>query len=189
MFRHMGTILRSGRSDGSVRTRNRTRRPAESVEQPNFAGVRRVLGSVVVAAVLAGSAAGAVPAPQQISNDPFTDPDAQHSTAVEPDSFSFGDTVVAVFQVGRRATGGASGIGFATSHDGGHTWTSGVLPPPPGVSLTFVSDPAIAYDRVHGVWIASVLGGRAIADGVATSLLASHSTDGVSWTTTVVDPD
>ena len=151
--------------------------------------MKRVVGSLVAAAVLATPAAGAVPAPQQISTDPFTDPAAQHATAVEPDSFSFGNSVVAVFQVGRRATGGASGIGFATSHDGARSWTRGVLPLPAGVSLTFVSDPAIAYDRVHGVWIASVLGGRAIADGVATSLLASHSTDGVSWTTTVVDPD
>jgi hypothetical protein len=153
------------------------------------ASLPAALASVLLAAVLTGSSSAQVPPPQQISTDPFRDTAAQHVTAVEPDTFSFGDTVVAVFQVGRRATGGASGIGYATSRDGGRTWASGVLPVPAEAGLTFVSDPAIAYDRVHGVWIASMLGGRAISDGVATSQLASRSSDGVVWTTTFVDPD
>jgi hypothetical protein len=89
--------------------------------------------------------------------------------------------------VGRRPGGGASGIGFATSRDGGRTWTSGVLPRPG--SLTFTSDPAIAYDRVHGVWVASVLGGRSLSATIATSLLASRSSDGVAWETNFTVPD
>ena len=61
---------------------------------------------------------GALPAPAvaavtpvRLSFDSYTNPAAQHETAVEPDNFSYGDTVVAVFQLGRFADGGASGIG------------------------------------------------------------------------------
>ncbi len=156
-------------------------------------GLRRVagpFGPVVLAAVLVTSPSAAVPTPQQISVDAFTNSDGQHATAVEPDSFSFGNSVVAVFQLGRFVGGGAAGIGFATSHDGGRTWTSGVLPLPP--SLDLASDPTIAYDRVHGVWIASVLGGRVIPGdppAITSSLLASRSGDGVAWTTSVMDPN
>ncbi len=156
-------------------------------------GLRRVagpFGPVVLAAVLVTSPSAAVPTPQQISVDAFTNSDGQHATAVEPDSFSFGNSVVAVFQLGRFVRGGAAGIGFATSHDGGRTWTSGVLPLPP--SLDLASDPTIAYDRVHGVWIASVLGGRVIPGdppAITSSLLASRSGDGVAWTTSVMDPN
>jgi hypothetical protein len=47
---------------------------------------------------------------------------------VEPDSYSFGSTIVTVFQSGRFLDGGAANIGFATSRNGGRTWRSGVLP-------------------------------------------------------------
>src|ERR687892_243615 len=114
--------------------------------------MRLVGGAIACAAGLAGAAAAAVPPAQQISLDPFTDTLGQHETAVEPDSFSFGDTVVAVFQVGRIVSGGATGIGWATSTDGGRTWRSGLLPAltihqSPAGRLTRVSDPVIAYDR------------------------------------------
>src|SRR5438034_11676040 len=68
----------------------------------------------------------AVPTPREISNDPFTDPGSQHATAVEPDSFSFGNTTVGVFQVGRFSGGGASGIGFGRSEERrvGKEWRS-----------------------------------------------------------------
>ena len=130
--------------------------------------MRRV-GSVTAAIALAGllPALGTadVAAPRQISIDPLTDVVGQHETGVEPDSISFGNTVVATFQVGRMQTGGASGIGWATSTDGGTTWTSGVLPQltvhgsPPG-PYARASDPTVAYDRVHGVWLISALAVR-----------------------------
>jgi len=154
---------------------------------------RAAVPVLLLALTLVASPSAAVPAPQQISVDPFTDTDGQHETAVEPDSFSIGNDIVAVFQVGRKMTGGASGIGYATSHDGGRTWRSRVLPfaMSPG-SLDLVSDPAIAYDRVHSAWVASVLGGRIIRSGdeivITARLLAARSSDGVSWTTSVVDP-
>src|SRR5919198_1631710 len=46
-------------------------------------------------------AAPALAAEMQISQDPYTNPDSQHQTQVEPDVFSFGSTIVAVFQSGR----------------------------------------------------------------------------------------
>src|SRR6266581_7291474 len=61
----------------------------------------------------------------QISSDPYTNKTSQHKTEVEPDSFAFGNTVVAAFKVGRYFKGGASNIGWATSITGGRTWTHG----------------------------------------------------------------
>ena len=51
-----------------------------------------------------------------------------HATEVEPDSYAFGSTVVAVFQVGRIRTGGATVIAIAVSRNGGSSWKSGLLP-------------------------------------------------------------
>src|SRR3954447_13413152 len=63
-----------------------------------------------------------------VSTDPYTDAQAQHHSEVEPDTFSFGSTIVSAFQVGRVSGGGSSNIGFATSTNGGSTWTHGFLP-------------------------------------------------------------
>src|ERR1700691_5022097 len=78
--------------------------------------------------ILAVSMAMAIPARAQfkltqISTDPFTDTDAQHQTEVEPDTFSFGSTIVSAFQVARIFDGGGADVGFSTSTDGGKTWT------------------------------------------------------------------
>src|SRR5689334_9194864 len=53
----------------------------------------------------------------RLSTDLFTNNTSQHQTEVEPDSFAFGNTMVAAFQQGRFFGGGASDIGFATSTD------------------------------------------------------------------------
>src|SRR6266487_5011280 len=63
----------------------------------------------------------------QISSDPYTNPTSNHKTEVEPDTFAFGNTIVATFQVGRFFNGGASNIGWATSTNAGETWTHGFL--------------------------------------------------------------
>jgi hypothetical protein len=76
----------------------------------------------------AGSASANVPL-TPVSVDPFTNASSQHATEVEPDTFAFGSTVVATYQVGRFFNGGASDIGFARSTDGGATWgVSSFLP-------------------------------------------------------------
>src|SRR5215475_13827352 len=93
----------------------------------------------------------------QISTDPFTNSTSQHAAEVEPDIVAVGSTIIAAVQQGRFSNGGASDIGFATSTDGGSTWTSGSLP---GLTKLYqngsydrVSDPSVAYDAKHGVWL------------------------------------
>jgi len=124
---------------------------------------------------------------RRLSRDPYTNPESQHETEVEPHSFTFGSTTVAVFQVARRLDGGAANIGFATSRDGGRTWANGFLPgltelsSPPGQSAR-ASDPVVAYDAAHGVWLASAL---ALSPD-ATRLTINRSTDGESWSDATV---
>src|SRR3989440_5961940 len=99
----------------------------------------------------------------QISSDPYTNPTSQHATEVEPDTLSVGSTIVSAFQVGRFFNGGGSNIGFATSTDGGKSFTPGFLPSstvfatPAGVYLR-ASDASVAFDARHGVWLISWLG-------------------------------
>jgi hypothetical protein len=120
----------------------------------------------------------------KISSDIFKNTTTQHATEVEPDTYSFGSTIVSAFQVGRRfSNGGSSDIGFAISTDSGSTWKHGFLP---GLTTFYkggkfpaVSDPSVSYDSKHGVWLISSLG---ISDTNGnTVLLASSSTDGISW--------
>jgi BNR/Asp-box repeat len=108
----------------------------------------------------------------ELMRDPFGDPFSQHETAVEPDSFAAGRTIVSVFQVGRLVDGGADGIGFATSRNAGRTWRRGLLE-----GLGHSSDPVIAYDAAHRRWLAATLGIG--ADG--TELRVSGSRDGLRW--------
>ena len=151
--------------------------------------------ALVLAALLLGLAAAPAHAAvnaQAIFHDPLSGTPGQHSTAVEPDSFSFGNPVVAAFQVGRTSTRAAAAIGWATSTDGGTTWRSGLLPAltpyttPPG-PYSLATDPAVAYDRVHGVWLVSILAVRIAPTGEpVTELVVSRSVDGVSWSAPVV---
>ena len=139
------------------------------------------------ALALAVALLGAAPAGAsllQISSDPFTNPTSQHATEVEPDVFAFGGTMIAAFQAGRFNSGGASDIGFARSTNGGATWTKGFLP---GLTVfdgagTYAraSDPAVAYDARHKVWMVASLGNTSNAGTPA--VLVSRSTDGgVRW--------
>ncbi len=119
---------------------------------------------------------------RRISVDTLGGADGQHQTEVEPDVAANGSTAVAVFQVGRFVDGGAAGIGWSTSTDAGRTWRSGILPgltifsTPPGTAPR-ASDPAVAYDAVHGTWLVTSL----IVSPVFTALYVSRSTDGRSW--------
>ncbi len=121
----------------------------------------------------------------EISADPYTQQPIK--TEVEPDTYSFGSTIVGAFQVGRFADGGALDIGWATSNDNGKTWHHGFLP---GITkyqnngpYDRVSDASVAYDAKHKVWMVSSL---AIYDlnGNITSpaIIVSRSTDGgLTW--------
>src|SRR3989442_10702058 len=61
----------------------------------------------------------------QLSTDPYKNSTSQHQTEVQPHAFSFGSTLVSAFQAGRFAGthGGSDNIGWATSTDGGQSWT------------------------------------------------------------------
>jgi hypothetical protein len=115
---------------------------------------------------------------RRLSTDPYRGGGAQHDTEVEPDSFAHGHTIVTAFQVGR--------IGFATSRDAGATWTTGLLPrlsifSVPAGPLDRVSDPVVAYDARHRVWLIGAVG----AAGYGTVLTVSRSRDGVTWSAPV----
>ena len=120
----------------------------------------------------------------QISSDPYTDSQAQHATEVEPDTLSFGSTIVSAFQVGRVSGGGASNIGWATSTDSGQTWTHGFLPDTTantGGPYGQVSDASVAYDAKDNVWMTSYLG---ISNSGNVDVELSRSTDGgLTWAT------
>jgi hypothetical protein len=146
-----------------------------------------LFGAVAAAALLALAApAGANVALTRVSADPFTNATSQHATEVEPDTFAFGSTVLATYQVGRFFNGGASDIGFARSTDGGATWgTSSFLP-----GLTFnagafsgagspyerVSDPSVAYDAKHDTWMISSIPLLPSLD--VPTIFVNRSTDG-----------
>src|SRR6266542_3362919 len=120
-----------------------------------------VLLPAAVAAVLFTAAnAYANVALTQVSSDPYADTQAQHRTEVEPDTFSFGSTIVSAFQVGRVFGGGSSNIGWATSTNGGTNWTHGFLPgitTNAGGTYLQASDPSVAFDARHNVWLISSL--------------------------------
>jgi hypothetical protein len=149
---------------------------------------RVVAGAVAAVAallLLTPTTAYANVALTRVSTDPYTDAQAQHRTEVEPDTFSFGTTIVSAFQVGRVSGGGSSNIGWAASTDGGATWTNGFLP---GITTIAggpylqASDPSVAFDARHNVWLISSLG----LNGSRVDVLTSRSTDGRIWGTPVV---
>src|SRR4051812_18956970 len=154
------------------------------------AGVLRLvglLGVLVAAVVLAVAApAGANVPLTRVSADPFTNATSQHATEVEPDTFAFGSTVLATYQVGRFFNGGATDIGYARSSDGGGTWdVSSFLPgitfdagpfADPSSPYERVSDPSVAFDARHNVWMVSSI--PLLPNTSVPTILVSRSTDG-----------
>jgi len=119
----------------------------------------------------------------QLSSDPYSIPPGQHATEVEPHVLANGSTLVAAFQVGRIVPGGATDIGWATSTDDGATWSHGFLP---GLTTgeesglyDAASDPAVAYDAKHGVWMIASLPISSTLQTPAVTI--SRSTDGKTW--------
>jgi hypothetical protein len=148
-----------------------------------WAAVPAALAAVVMF-TLTGVAGANVPL-TQVSADPYTNATSQHATEVEPDTFAHGGTVVGAFQVGRFFSGGASDIGVVRSGTGGATWDA-----PGFLHLTFnseasspyerVSDPSVAYDARHGVWLVSSL--PLLPNLSSPTVLVNRSTDdGRTW--------
>lgn len=144
------------------------------------------------AAAISASAQLATVSLTQISSDPFSVGPGQHATQVEPHMLGNGSTLVAAFQTGRVVGGGSTDIGWATSTDGGNTWAHGFLP---GLTTgegtgpyDAASDPAVAYDAKHGVWMIASLPLSNTAHTPA--VVVSRSTDGgFTWENPIsVDP-
>lgn len=119
----------------------------------------------------------------QVSSDPYTNSTSQHQTEVESDTFAYGSTIVAAFQVGRFADGGSSNIGWATSTNSGSSWTNGFLPgttvfASPTGSYDRISDPTVAYDAMHKTWMVASLGLTASSSVEGAAILVNLSTNG-----------
>jgi hypothetical protein len=154
-------------------------------EELNMNGRSSMLLVGIAAALLSPSLASAAPKPlQRLSTDPYTDPSAEHATEVEPDTFAFGSTVVVAFQAGRHYDAGANNNGFATSTDGGNTWSSGFLPGLTqfsGGNFERATDPSVAYDSVHDVWMIASLVFEVFPSSAA-AIVVNRSTDGgLTW--------
>jgi hypothetical protein len=139
---------------------------------------------VALAMVMSSSAWAAVPI-VVVSQDPYTNQTSYHQTEVEPDTYSFGSTIVAAFQVGRFSDGGSSNLGFATTTNNGTSWTNGFMPGttiyanPPG-TWARISDPSVTYDAKHDVWMIVGL----VLDSIpsAHGLVVNRSLDGgLTW--------
>ena len=153
-----------------------------SVRRPRAARLAARAAPIALGLVLvAGTTASAAVSLTRVSVDIYTDTQAQHRTEVEPDTFTFGSTIVSAFQVGRVFGGGASNIGWATSRNGGATWSHGYLPGITGNGggpFGQASDASVAFDAKHKVWLISSLG----IGGSAVDVLVNRSTKGgVAW--------
>lgn len=151
-----------------------------------------VAGGEHAFAALRPAASGAGTNLIRISSDPYSNATGQHATEADSDAFSYRRTTVSVFGQGLSnvVNGGASGIGFATSHDGGRTWIHGSLPGlGPDGPFAGVASPAVAYDRRNRTWLVSVV--AAIPDPAdptappqqSMTLVSRSIDDGPTWRT------
>ena len=153
-----------------------------SVRRPGAARLAALAAPMALGLVLVtGTTASAAVSLTRVSVDVYTDAQAQHRTEVEPDTVAFGSTIVSAFQVGRVFGGGASNIGWATSRNGGATWSHGYLPGITGNGggpFGQASDAVVAYDAKHNVWLITSLG----IGGSSVDVLVNRSTaGGVAW--------
>src|SRR5947208_1564361 len=143
------------------------------------------LALAAVAALTLTLVASANVAVTIIATDPFTNPTSQHATIVEPDTYSFGSSIVAAAQWGRFTDGGASDIGVSVSTNNGSSWTAQELPgttvySTPAGPYARISDPSVAYDAKDNVWMVSGLALDANLNGAAVTL--NRSVGGcLSW--------
>jgi hypothetical protein len=143
-----------------------------------------VVIAVSVISLVSLAAAGAIPTfpTTRVNVDPYVDDIGYHGSAEEPSIIAEKNparaaipsrpglvnrsTILSSYQVGRVYDGGASGIGYNISVDGGGNWAHGEIPitvqsgqaTTPAGPLTRASDTVVAYDRKHDVWLDSYLG-------------------------------
>jgi len=152
--------------------------------RPRFGRLLTLPGALALVVALAGNASAVVPL-TVVGEDPYTNTNSYHKTQVEPDSYSFGNTIVFTYQGGGRFNdGGSDDIGWATSTDDGATWTFGELPSTtvyatPAGPWDRISDPSVAYDPQDDTWMIASL---AITGTIGKAVLVSRSFDGgLTW--------
>jgi hypothetical protein len=141
---------------------------------------------IIAAAFVAASAAAAKRPVEllRVSADPYTNPSSQHRTEVEPDTFAYRGRWVGAFQVGRFIDGGASNIGWVTTTNGVQRFSDGFLPGITkfaGGSYDRASDPVVAYDAAHRVWLISSLAITEQPEVQGMAIVVSRSRDGRHW--------
>jgi BNR repeat-like domain len=135
---------------------------------------------------------------RQISADPFAgfagsqaDTEVEPHVALDPNDAS---VVVAVFQQGRfPMVGGAVDAGFATSHDGGRTWTAGSLAGltvAVGGSFQRASDPVAAIGPDGSVYAIALVADVPVPNGCRSGVAVVRSDDGgLTWGAPVLVQD
>ncbi|MEW9550931.1 sialidase family protein [Nonomuraea sp. NPDC050783] len=154
--------------------------PVAGAVPPVAGAVSLVAADVPVATAGAPVAVAGVPL-VDLGRDPYQVAGAQAGA----DTYQWGATVVAVRQAGRFFDGGSAGLAVSVSGDGGVTWESVALPGitrAGGGPYQRVSDPSVAYDARHGVWLITSLALTDPEPGIrgvtGTAVLVSRSTDG-----------
>lgn len=168
---------------------------------PSAAATAAVVVLLIATLTLALIACSATPASAsaklvQLSTDTLVDGGVDTSTEVEPDSYSYGSTIVATFQVGRSPSAGAAAIGWATSADNGHTWSHGLLPNltnDVGGFYVRAGDSSVAYDAIHASWLITAVATHVngvVSGGqtdITTDIIVSRSTNGgFAWSNPIV---
>src|SRR3954447_23292145 len=103
--------------------------------------------------------------------------------------------VVATYQSGRRANGGDATNGYATSFDGGATWTYGELPKlttqiEPKGTFERASDAVAAFGPDNTVYINSLVFDQDTSNGLRSGMAVNVSKDGgKTWSDPVVFQD
>ncbi len=121
---------------------------------------------------------------RRLSRDPYASADAQHETEVEPDSFTFGRTTVATFQVGRRFEGAATNVGFAVTTDDGRRGGAGSSPGSPRRACRPASTSGRAIRSSRSTRATRRGSSRRSRSGTASTRLAiNRSPDGSAWST------
>jgi Neuraminidase (sialidase) len=113
----------------------------------------------------------------QVSFDPYTNSDGQHETAMETNIMSQGSTLIAGYHIARLEGGGVTNIGWAVSNDAGNTWQHHALANTTtyaGGSLSYITDPVVAYDAKHSTWMISYSGGGGSQNAIRVSLSTDH---------------
>jgi hypothetical protein len=154
-----------------------------------------ILATGVAFSLIPGLAAAAVAPPQiavgkniQVSSDAFPN-NQSPGTEVEPMiavNPTNANDMIEVFQEGRYYDGGSVDDGYATSTDGGKTWTSN---PMPGVTTAVggkfdrASDPSVAFAANGNAYMASLV----LIGATGVGVTVNASTDGgMTWSKPVI---